>query len=510
MFKFIKFITAAAAAALISGAAAYSAMAAEGDYVVVLKNEPLLTLSDADSGIVSRNGRVVVVESYMDALALAPASEIACIFEDGIAYLLDNEIPEYPPVNDPSYSRQWGLEAINASYAWAKGLTGKGVKVGIVDSGMKNPSHTDLPVPTLFINAMRNASNYSDYSDEYGHGTKVAGVIGAKTNNGIGIAGIAYDAELVPIKVADAKTLYISDMISGFERAVDFGCQVINMSLGFTKKDISDIKSIGSRIQNAADKGVIVVAAAGNDGISEYQYPASYDCVVSVASIGTASSKDSPSSFSQHNNKVTLAAPGYQIYSTNIYGTYGYSDGTSFSAPFVSAAAAIAKQINPVITPDEFIEALAATSRDVYDEGYDEYTGYGVLDLQALTEYLEKNAPDITPTPKPTYTPKPIITPEPTSSPAPEASKLIYDGDRYMLTAVHEPFSSRVRIIAAFYEGDHLSAIKSTYGIDGNEVNKIPFQTDSEITRAEFFGWDFSDNENPFPISKKQVIYLSE
>ncbi|MDO5397032.1 MAG: S8 family serine peptidase [bacterium] len=508
MFKFI----AAAAAAVLISSAAYSAYAAEGDYAVILKHEPQVLLADESSGVISRSGRVVVVKSYMDALSLAPASEIECIFEDGIAYLLDTEVSDAPPVNDPSYGRQWGLEAINAPYAWAKGFTGNGVKVGIVDSGMKRPSHADLPIPSLSLNAISNASDYTDYGDNHGHGTKVAGIIGAIANNATGIAGVAYDSELVPIKVTDAKTLSISDMIAGFERAVDFGCQVINMSLGFTENNTPDIAAIGSRIQRAADKGIIVVAAAGNDGNSTYQYPASYDCVVSVASIGTSSSNDAPSTFSQHNDKVTLAAPGYQIYSTNRIGTYGYSDGTSFSAPMVSAAAAIAKQINPAITPDEFIEALKLTSRDVYTTGYDEYTGYGVLDLQALTDYLLKNAPSITPSPVPTATaiPEPTVPPEPTDAPVPEKSELIYDGERYVLTAVHEPFSSQTRIIAAFYEEERLIAVKSAYGIEGNEINKITYPTEASITKAEIFGWDFSDKERPVPVSDKQTVYLSE
>lgn len=506
-----KFITTAAAALILSGVAAISASAATGDYVVVLNNEPSAMLLDEADGIISHDGRVFVTETYMDALSLAPASEIACIFEDFEAYLFDDVITDESPSSDPYYSRQWGLEAINAPYAWERGFTGRGVKVGIIDSGMKRPSHEDLPVPSLYRNAMTAASDYEDYCDNYGHGTKVAGIIGATANNGIGITGVAYDAELVPIKITEGKTLYTSDMLAGFEKALDFGCSVVNLSLGYSESTSNSIsiKSIGTRMQNAADKGVLIVAAAGNDNSSVYQYPASYDCVVSVSSVGTSASNDLPSTFSQHNDKVTISAPGYNIYSTTRLGTYAYTSGTSFSAPMVSAAAAIAKQINPEITAREFIDALSSTARDVYMKGYDEFTGWGVLDLNALTEYLSGTAPSPT---VPAETEEPELTeePSPTPTPLPETSTLVSSDDGYILEVVHKPVSESTRILAAFYEGKSLAAIKSVYGIEGNTINKLTYKTDAKITRAEVFGWDFSDKSVPVPVMEKQVVYINK
>ena len=504
-----KLITAAAAAAILSGTAAVSASAAVGDYVVVLKNEPSAMLLDNADGIISHDGRVFLTETYMDALSLAPASEILCIFEDCEAYLFDDAITNESAPSDPYYFRQWGLDAINAPYARERGFTGSGVKVGIVDSGMKRPSHEDLPIPSLYRNAISTATDYEDYGDNYGHGTKVAGIIGAKTNNGIGIAGIAYDAELVPIKITEGKTLHTYDMLAGFTKAVNFGCQVINLSLGYSESSASasTIKSIEKCMQDAADKGVLIIAAAGNDATSVYQYPASYDCVVSVSSVGTSASNNAPSSFSQHNDKVTIAAPGYNIYSTTRLGTYASASGTSFSAPMVSAAAAIAKQINPSITAQEFIDALAVTARDVYTEGYDEYTGWGVLDLKALTEYLYGTAPSPVP-PAETEAPELTEKPTPTPTPLPEASTLVADEGGYTLEVVHEPVSGSTRILAAFYEGERLAAVKSVYGVEGNTINKLTYKTDSEITKAEVFGWDFSDSSKPIPvIMEKQTIY---
>lgn len=499
----------AAAAAAVSVLCIYEhTYAAEGDYVVVLNSEPTAMLSDDSLNIKSRDGRVFVVESYMDALSLAPASEISCIFEDGIAYLFDDDI-ESSPVNDPYYGNQWGLNVIHASAAWSAGVDGAGVKVGIVDSGMRRPSHEDLDIPTEFYNVISGA-DYTDYADTYGHGTKVAGIIGAKTNNGVGIASIASGAELVPIKVTNGKSLYTSDMVSGFEKAVDYGCSVINLSLGFTESATSSatVKSINTRIQSAIDKGIIVVAAAGNDGTTEYQYPASYENVVSAASIGTVSALLAPSAFSQHNDRITVTAPGYNVYSTTKEDSYAASSGTSFSAPMVSAAAAIAKQINPSITGSEFIEALKETSTDIYTPGYDEYTGYGLLNVKNLIEYLSKDTPTETAKPSATDTPAPTDAPEETTAPIPEKSSFTRDGSLYTVTAVHEPISAKTKVITAFYENDRLAAIRFLYGIEGNTVNKITYTSEKNLTKAEIYGWDFSDELKPIPMIDKQVLDL--
>mgnify|MGYP000888103839 CR=1 FL=1 len=499
-----------AAAAAVSAALFISinANAAEGDLVVVLNSEPAAMLVEDNPNIINHEGRVFVVSSYMDALSLAPASEIACIFEDSTAQLFDNEI-DSSPVNDPQYSNQWGLDVIKAPYAWAIGANGSGVKVGIVDSGMRRPSHEDLNIPSQFYNVL-SGSDYTDYADIYSHGTKVAGIIGAKTNNGIGIAGIAGGSELVPIKVTDEKNLYTSDMIIGFEKAVDYNCSVINLSLGFSesKTSLSTIRSINSRIQNAINKGIIIVAAAGNDGSKEYQYPASYDNVVSVSSIGTSSSLTAPSSFSQHNDKVTIAAPGFNILSTTNTGGYISSSGTSFAAPMVSAAAAIAKQINPNITASEFIDVLKKTAVDIYTEGYDEYTGYGLLDLKAMTEYLLSENPLPTPSPEPSATPDATALPIETATPAPSKSSFTKDDDLYTITAVHEPISSHTRVIAALYENDRLTAVRFLYGVDGNTVNKFTYRSDKDITKAEIYAWDFTDPSKPIPVIDKQTLEL--
>ena len=174
----------------------------------------------------------------------------------------------------------------------------------------------------------------------------------------------------------------------------------------------------------------------------------------------------------------------------------------------VSAAAAIAKQINPNITASEFIDVLKKTAVDIYTEGYDEYTGYGLLDLKAMTEYLLSENPLPTPSPEPSATPDATALPIETATPAPSKSSFTKDDDLYTITAVHEPISSHTRVIAALYENDRLTAVRFLYGVDGNTVNKFTYRSDKDITKAEIYAWDFTDPSKPIPVIDKQTLEL--
>lgn len=488
-----KLILSTLGASLIFGTAAY---AAQGDYIVVLKEAPVISLMDEDNGVVKYVDNVYVVDSLMSAYALAPSDNIEMIVPDEVAYLFDNTsdetatltAAEFPEgTNDTYYDSQWYLPYIKVNAAWRNGFDGSGVRVGIIDSGMET-THPDLPTPVKVYNVLDQADS-SNVSDGLGHGTSVTGVIAAKTNNGRFVSGIAYNSEIVSIKVASESSLATSDLILGFKKAIEYGCDVINMSLGFTKEDSPGAyNSMKPIIKSAIDDGVIIVASAGNGGADSvkgayYEYPASYDNVVSVGSLGRAGKDteedikvpsptnsnayypvyaDVPSTFTQFNDGLTCAAPGYLIVTTSINSTVDLKAGTSFASPVVAAAAAIAKQINPDITAPEFIEALKETCTDVHTEGYDIYTGYGAINIEALVNYLSDE-----PSPSPEVTDEPTSTPEVTDEPSP--SPEVTDEPTSTPEATDEPSPSP----EVTEEPSPASAVKitATYDENGRLIN---------------------------------------
>jgi hypothetical protein len=228
------------------------------------------------------------------------------------------------------------------------------------------------------------------YLDSSGHGTNVTGIIGAETNNGIGISGISWDVAIIPLRVISSSgSAYSSDIISAIYDAADMESDVINMSLGSSTYSYAE----NLAISYAIDKGCIIVASAGNEGISRYNYPASYDGVISV---GSVNQDLQISDFSQYNNAVDVVAPGENIVTTKDYGKfpfgsdYSYVEGTSFSAPHVSGIAALMVAVKPSINAEEFMEKIILTSTDLGSRGYDNYYGYGLINA---VEMLKSVAP---------------------------------------------------------------------------------------------------------------------
>ena len=303
------------------------------------------------------------------------------------------ELYGYVPEVNPNYKDQWGMAFINAAYAWDAGIYGNNVRVAVIDSGI-------YPNVDLAGNIAK-GHNYLDGSDDttdvYGHGTAVAGIIAAQCNN-IGTVGIAHRATLVPLKVTDEKSgIRYDDIISAINDAVDvYDCDVINMSFGMSEGG----KLLEEAINYAASKKCILVAAAGNyssnsgvDTEKPYRYPASYANVVSVANaeeitvdgVDTCRIADS----SQKNDKINIAAPGTKIYSAKNSETGVVSgSGTSFSAPIVSAAAALVKTADRSVTQADFNYYLTSTADSSYitqEQGSDCW-GAGMLDIGKLIE----------------------------------------------------------------------------------------------------------------------------
>lgn len=316
---------------------------------------------------------------------------------------------DYGEPNDPLYitsQRDYELGIINAVGVVNNRLyRGQGVRVGIVDSGIA-PNHEDLNyeniVSRYYVTAAREPQVVESAAEDMtGHGTAVAGIIAAATNNGVGTASLAPDAELVIVRVFDDNSTSTDRIIAGLQCAMEQGCDVINLSVGIysrlTPYNYDPPKALKEMVDRINDAGIILVAAAGNYGESTapepetpdapdaLMFPASYDEVISV---GSVDSEGVRSHFSYSNKTLDVAAAGERVQILNYQGGYRTNSGTSFSAPYVASVAALAKQLRPEITMAEFSELLADTARDVGDEGWDKFYGYGIVDVAAMIDSL--------------------------------------------------------------------------------------------------------------------------
>jgi subtilisin family serine protease len=272
---------------------------------------------------------------------------------------------------------------------------GLGVTVAVLDTGV------DIHHPEFIGKLLPGWNFYDDIAstdDFEGHGTHVAGVIAARTNNGIGVAGIAYNAMILPVKVCGELGCFTYEIAAGIIYAVDRGARVINMSLGGPAMSTT----VQGAINYALSRNVVVVASAGNDGdsdddnindgtaIDEISYPASYPGVISVAAVDP---DGLIAAFSSTNDRVTVAAPGVDILSTVPlgYGTgtnlgYDFYSGTSMASPHVAGLAAMLIADGIATTPATVREALTCSARETEADlisGYDNAYGFGLIHADA-------------------------------------------------------------------------------------------------------------------------------
>ncbi|WP_189169221.1 S8 family serine peptidase [Pilimelia anulata] len=217
--------------------------------------------------------------------------------------------------------------------------------------------------------------------DGGGHGTMVAGIIGAATNNGVGVAGVTSGAMIMPIRVfgpdpqdPTSLTATDDDVIEGVRWAVDHGATVVNLSLGGTEPG-----ALEDAMTYARSHGVTVVAAAGNSGAPITEYPAAFPSVLAVAATDAAGRL---TDFSTSGDWVDVAAPGFRVESTFPGDQYESWSGTSFSAPLVAGVAALARSVDG-LGADEAFDRLVSTARDAGPRGFDPYYGYGLVDAAA-------------------------------------------------------------------------------------------------------------------------------
>lgn len=315
--------------------------------------------------------------------------DIATVMSIEKNYYMELFSESYSP-DDPRYTNgaQYNLDMVGMDYAWANGLDGTGVTIGVVDTGLVY-DHEDMDYSKI---TGYNAVDGTDYYHEERttlHGTSVAGVIGATTNNGVGVAGVAPGANLVILKSfgADGVGGTIATIVAALDAGVEMGCDIINMSVG----TYSVSTALKTAVENATAAGVIIVASAGNGNegnYTDYCYPASYDQVISVSSVDSTATR---ASTSQYNDMVDITGPGVAL--PVIYkapSTYATQSGTSFSAPMVTAILALALQVNATLTHDRIMELIEETATDIGTAGRDNLYGHGLINVETLIEALRE------------------------------------------------------------------------------------------------------------------------
>ncbi|WP_295618846.1 S8 family peptidase [Chamaesiphon sp. GL140_3_metabinner_50] len=289
--------------------------------------------------------------------------------------------------NDPQYSKQWHLHNIHAEQAWEENR-GKGITVAIIDTGVSQVP--DL-AQTEFVAGYDFVNNKVNADDDNGHGTHVAGTVAQSTNNNYGVAGVAYEAKIMPLKVLSGSGGgTVSDIAEAIRFAADNKADVINMSLGGG----GESQVMKDAIEYAYKKGVVIVAAAGNENRDSASYPARYARVISVAAIDAQGEK---AEFSNYGAGVDISAPGggngSKIWqetidpSTNLPVIAGFQ-GTSMAAPHVAGVVALIKSTG-VTAPDEVLAVLQQSVRKI-DTDPQNYYGAGHLDAAAAVKLAQK------------------------------------------------------------------------------------------------------------------------
>lgn len=330
--------------------------------------------------------------------------------------------------NDEFYSYQWHMDnsaygGINAEAAWDIETGNTSVVVAVVDTGVAYENYTESGrwwrrtryylapdlADTSFVPGYDFVNNDSHPNDDEGHGTHVTGTIAQSTNNGIGVAGVAFNCSIMPVKVLNSRgSGSYTDIADGIIWAADNGAQIINMSLGGS----SGSSALRDAVEYAYNEGVTIICSSGNDGSADtISYPAAYDefCIA----VGATRYDEAVAAYSNGGQSLDLVAPGGDLsvdQNNDGYGdgvlqqTFGSStgdmgywfyEGTSMAAPHVSGIAALLLANGVVSTPGEVREALQSTAEDHGPVGWDSEYGWGIVDAYAALQYsaIPNNAP---------------------------------------------------------------------------------------------------------------------
>jgi serine protease len=290
--------------------------------------------------------------------------------------------------NDPYYVKQWNLRNINVETAWQT-TKGQGVTVAVIDTGVSRVP--DLKA-TEFVPGYDFVNDRVAADDDHGHGTHVAGTVAQSTNNGLGVAGIAYQAKIMPLKVLSASGGgTVSDIAEAIKFAADKGADVINMSLGGSGSS----NLMEEAINYAHQKGTVVIAAAGNSNRNAAGYPARYPRVIGVAALDATGGK---APYSNYGAGVDISAPGGSTAGGNADGgilqntinpatgesVFASFQGTSMASPHVAGVAALIKA-SGVKEPDKVLQLLKESARVVKEDPLN-YYGAGQLDAAVAVQ----------------------------------------------------------------------------------------------------------------------------
>ena len=293
--------------------------------------------------------------------------------------------------NDPLGSYQWHFPLVQSDEAWILS-TGTGVTVAVLDTGLATGGNDGIDYVVSGYD-MVNGDAYP--ADGDGHGTHVSGTIAQRTNNGVGVAGLAYSARIMPVKVLDDNgSGSFADIADGIYYAVAEGARVINMSLGTAARyGLTNDPVFDDALDYAYENDVTVVCASGNDGSRKnISYPAIYPTTIAVGAVDTQSKV---TRYSNKGNNLDIVAPGGDngkdlngdgfadgvLQETYINGEWGYwfYSGTSMASPHVAAIAAMLYAYDTSHTPDSILQALVSTALDLNEAGFDKASGYGLV-----------------------------------------------------------------------------------------------------------------------------------
>jgi subtilisin family serine protease len=301
--------------------------------------------------------------------------------------------------NDTFYlPQQENLQVIGLPSAWEISV-GNNMQLAIIDTGV-DLDHSDL-VNKIWLNLAEIPDNGVDDDDngyvddthgwdfvnndnvpqdDNSHGSFVSGIAAAESDNGIGIASVSWQTEILPLKVLNSSGSGNSSAVAeAIIYAADNGVKIINLSL---ETDMES-QALADAVVYAADKGCLMIAAVGNGG-GDVSYPAKYADVLAVSA---TNNQDIPWSYGNKGPEVDISAPGVDIFSTNRLGSYnGGLDGTSYAAPHVSGVAALMWSLDPELTPIQIRQILVSTAKDVWSTGWDSLTGWGRLDANAALQ----------------------------------------------------------------------------------------------------------------------------
>jgi len=355
---------------------------------------------------------------------------------------------DYVP-NDPYYpDNLWGIEKIGAEDAWDT-ATGSGIKIAVIDTGIRYDGNSPASVPDhedLNDNVMHPPDYWPNEkldlvdddnipNDEAGHGTHVAGTAAAVGDNATGVVGVAFEADIIPIKIFSAdELLYYSRAIQAVTLATELGADVVNMS--FAGSWLS--RALSDALTDAYDEGVLLVAAAGNKVLTKPWYPAGYQVVMAV---GSTEGQDHRSDFSNYGPWLDIAAPGSGVKSTYYFNAASYwtLSGTSMAAPHVAGTGALLMEAHPDLSVGEVRAILEGSGVDLPDSEWDNTT-IRRLDAGAAMSFSLGSAPTVT-----------ITSPDDGST---------VDGLVTYSVNVSDSDGSVVKVY--FYVGDYLLAIDTT------------------------------------------------